>query len=243
VDGRAAAGPSTPARFNLRDLGGLRLDDGGSVRHGCLFRGASLHRLEPENRQELDSLGVHLAIDLRSPQEVARGMFVGDGVEVVNLPIFEVAPVFEDEIEDPAETLAETYVWMLEQGRDAIASIFALLAEPTNLPVVIYCAAGKDRTGVVCALILRLIGVKVDAVAGDYRLSQEPTQALKSWHERQVGSDRDPHPAAVYTAPEEAMRRFLDDVDGIYGSVAGYLGEIGVPTTETRIALRRSLVA
>lgn len=241
MKGDRAAISSLPARFNLRDLGGLPIEGGHVVRKGRILRGAGLHRVGAEHLPQFGHLGLRLAIDLRTPTEASRGVFAADGVKVVGLPLFEVAPTFEEDLADPAGTLAETYLWMLEQGRDSIAGIFALLAEPDNYPAVIYCAAGKDRTGVVCALMMRLIGVEADAVVADYELSDAPVRALRQWHQKQDPAGRDPNPAELYAAPGEAMRHFLEGVDGIYGSVDGYLADIGVPVAETRISIRTEL--
>jgi protein-tyrosine phosphatase len=231
-----------PARFNLRDLGGLPAVGGEVVRPGLLFRGAGLHRLEPEHLPHLDRLGIRLAIDLRTSREKRDGVLAADGVEVVGLPLFEVAPAFDPKLTDPVGVLAGTYLWMLEEGRDSIARIFELLAEPSGYPVVIYCAAGKDRTGVVCALILRLIGVDSDTVVADYVLSDAPARSLRAWHQEQEPARRDPNPVALYAAPGEAMRRFLDEVDVIYGSVDGYLAEVGVPVAAARTSIRGRLI-
>lgn len=230
------------ARFNLRDLGGLPVADGGRVRDGRLFRGAGLHRLEPDDLLRLEPLGLRTAIDLRSGEEAAAGTFAGPGADVRHLPIFEDNPVFDDVIEDAAVTLADVYMWMLGQGGASIAAVFELLAEPGSYPAVVYCAAGKDRTGIVCALVLDLIGVGREAIAADYARSEAAVAEMRRWAAARAPERRNLVPAEIYTAPAAAMRRFLESVEAAYGSVDGYLEEIGVAVAPTRAALREGLV-
>lgn len=230
-----------PERFNLRDLGGMPVSGGGQIRAGRLFRGASLHRLESEHRSVVTPLGLRLAIDLRTAEEVSHGKFA-EAESVLHLPLFEVSPVFAEPVEDPTAALCGAYLEMLDQGRRSIRTIFELLADPASYPAVLYCAAGKDRTGVVCALILRQVGVAADAVVEDYVLSDGPADALRRWRSTLMPDRRDPVPAAIYRAPAAAIERFLAALDDAYGSVDAYLEAIDVPVAEIVPTLRENLV-
>jgi protein tyrosine/serine phosphatase len=232
-----------PEHFNLRDLGGLPVAGGGRTRFGRLFRGASLHRLEGEDLALVDRLGFRLAIDLRTGSEVARGVFAAGAAATRHLPIFEVGPVFEEPIEDIGATLAETYAWMLEEGRGSIAAILELLAQPDSYPAVVYCAAGKDRTGTVCALVLRLVGVEPETIVADYERSDRPAAALRRHRAELAPGREDPVPAGIYRAPGEAMRAFLRRLDDDYGSAEGYLEAIGSGVAEIKAGLVAQLVA
>ena len=156
-----------PQRFNLRDLGGIPAADGREIARGRLYRGASMHRLEPEHLEAMAPLGIRTAIDLRSTDDVGISTFAGDGTAIRHLPIFEVGPKFEDPIDDIPGTLADAYIWMLDVGAPSIKGAIELLGEPGELPALVYCAAGKDRTGVVCAIVLTLAGAERDAVAAE----------------------------------------------------------------------------
>jgi protein-tyrosine phosphatase len=243
---RAATEPDPfaglPAHHNLRDLGGPRGAEGGAVRRGLLFRGASLHRLGPEQIEQLAPLGLRTAIDLRTSEQSAAGTYPGPDTRAHGLPIFERGPEFPERIEDPAATLTETYLWMLEQGRATIPRIFALLADPESYPAVVFCAAGKDRTGIVCALVLDQLGVGRAEIAADYALSDAPAEALRLRVAEVRGEEPDPVPAGIYRAPARAITDFFDALDQRFGSPAGYLEEIGVPLAEVRRSLRATLL-
>jgi protein-tyrosine phosphatase len=236
------ATPVLPQRFNFRDLGGAPTLDGRTVRKGRLFRGGSLNRIEAQEAIVASGLSFATAIDLRATAEFARGRYSGTQTETHHLPIFDQAPAFGGPIEDIAAKLAETYVWMLEVGQSSIAGGLELLCDPRNLPSIVYCAAGKDRTGVFCAIVLDLVGVGRDRIIEDYTLSDAPAQALRAWQAALPDSVPDPVPAGIYRAPDRAMRLFYDAVALRYGSLRGYLAQIDVPVGETAQALANNLL-
>jgi protein-tyrosine phosphatase len=235
--------PSLPSRFNLRDLGGTQAGDGRIVAPGRLFRGASMHQLEADHLDAMAPLRIRTAIDLRSSEEVGHGTFAGSAVPVRHLPIFEVGPTFSEPIEDVAQTLADAYLWMLSEGAGSIRTAIEVLGEPRDLPAVVYCAAGKDRTGVVIAIVLRLLGAEREVVAADYALSDEPAAALRAWHLDNGASPDQLAAAGVFRAPTAAMDLFLDSVNAEFGSLDGYLEGIGVDATAARAYLADALLA
>jgi protein-tyrosine phosphatase len=207
-----------------------------------LFRGASMHRLEPAHHELLADLEIATAIDLRTADEVAHGTYARVGATVHHLPMFAETPTFEEPIPDPAAALVDAYIWMLGEAGPAIGRALELLGDPGSYPAVVYCAAGKDRTGVLCAIVLDLLGVGRDEIAADYALSDGPAQALRSWRAGLDPSRRDPVPAGIYRAPADAMPRFFAAVDQRFGSLDAYLAEVGVPVDTTRAALRANLL-
>jgi protein-tyrosine phosphatase len=231
-----------PVHHNLRDLGGLSTSDGRRVRRGLLFRGASLHRLRPAQLALLAPLGLRTAIDLRTSAETEGGSFPDRAATVHGLPIFERSPEFPAAVDDPAVTLTETYLWMLEQGRETIPRIFTLLTEPTTYPTVIFCAAGKDRTGIVCALVLDQLGVDRAEIAADYALSDAPAQALRRRRVELGAVQQALVPAGIYRAPDRAILGFFDAVQARFGSPDDYLAGLGLPVAETRERLRDLLL-
>jgi protein-tyrosine phosphatase len=203
-----------------------------------------MHRLEDEHLEALAPLGIRTAIDLRSSEEIGAGTFVGSAAPVRHLPIFEIGPSFSDPVEGDAvaRTLADAYLWMLSEGPGSIRAALEVLGEPRELPAVVYCAAGKDRTGVVIALTLLLVGVEREAVAADYALSDEPAAALRAWHLDNGASPDQLAAAGVFRAPAEAMGLFLASLDREFGSLDGYLESIGLEVEATRARLADALL-
>jgi protein-tyrosine phosphatase len=239
----AAWAEQLPTYFNLRDLGGMTTGEGRTVRDGMLFRGASLHRLEPQHHELIAELEIATAIDLRTGEEVGHGTYSSVGATVHHLPMFAATPTFEEPIEDPATALVDAYLWMLGQAGPAIGAALELLADPESYPAVVYCAAGKDRTGVLIAIVLELLGVGRDQIAGDYARSDAPAQALREWRAALDPSRRDPVPAGIYRAPADALPRFFAALERRHGSLDAYLTDAAVPVEPTRTALRANLLA
>jgi protein-tyrosine phosphatase len=204
-----------------------------------------MHRLEADHLEAVAPLGIRTAIDLRTSEEVGGGTFAGSAAPVRHLPIFEVGPSFSEPVEGDAvaRTLADAYLWMLSEGAGSIRTALELLGEPRDLPAVVYCAAGKDRTGVVIALTLLLVGVEREAVAADYALSDEPAAALRAWHLDNGASPDQLAAAGVFRAPTEAMDLFLASLDQEFGSLDGYLESIGLDVDATRARLADALLA
>ena len=236
--------------FNARDLGGLVTVDGRRLRSGVVYRADGLHRLPPGEVERLAAAGIRTVVDLRTAAELEVApsfASVGD-IEVHHLPVLrEVWPrdQFGAEIDDdPVGFLVARYSEMLDEGRDAIAAVFALLADPARRPLAFHCSAGKDRTGVVAGLVLGLAGVPDDDIADDYASSAEAMAELAAWIRRyrpQAATSMDDQPAAFLSCPAPAMHGFLDIVRSHFGSVASYLASIGV-RDETVAAVLDALV-
>jgi protein-tyrosine phosphatase len=120
---------------------------------------------------------------------------------------------------------------MSESGAPAIASVFALLARSVRLPAVFHCSAGKDRTGVVAALVLAALGVDDDQIAGDYHLSAPAMDRLVAWitaHRPEVAEHMARQPRALLECPQDAILVFLHRLRRRHGGVESYLADIGV---------------
>lgn len=181
-------------------------------------------------------------IDLRTPFELRDARFPPlPELGARSLPMFQRLPDLPADV-DAGALMSDLYIRMLEIGSATIASVLEVLAEPEAYPVAFYCAAGKDRTGVMSAVVLRMLGVPPAEIARDYALSDAPVESLRLWIAENDPEREDPVPAGVYRAPEATMRNFLRRVDERYGSIDGYLGEIGVPGS-AREAVSRNLLA
>jgi protein tyrosine/serine phosphatase len=231
--------------FNFRDLGGYRTADGQHVQWRRVFRADGVHRL---SIADLAPFGIRTVVDLRTLGERdERGHFLHDEIVSHHLPMmertWEHAGVLPDM--DAADYLAARYVDMLETGPAALAGTMRLLADPAAVPLVFHCAAGKDRTGVVAAMLLSVLGVDDDTIATDYALSGTGTARFTEWlraERPEALADMQAAPTAFMASPIEAMHRFLRLVRDTHGSAEAYLAEIGVgPDVVTK--LRQNLLA
>jgi protein-tyrosine phosphatase len=234
------------AAFNVRDLGGYPTADGRQVRWRTLFRADGLHRLDADDLEVLAGHGLRTVIDLRTKDEIEkRGRFPVDGLEVDyrHLPLIQTlwAPDDLAVATSAHDFLIERYLVMLEEGAPAIVAALGLLSQPATLPAVFHCAAGKDRTGVLAAVVLRVLGVEPDVVAADYALSAMAMERMRAWFEAEVPDAMAKQPPEFMAAPAEAMLGFLDDLDRLHGSVVDYVRGIGV-TDDVLAALRAQLL-
>lgn len=224
--------------FNVRDLGGLPTVDGRTVRRGVAYRADGVHRLADDDLDVARRLGLQTVIDLRTADEVdKRGRFPVEAypVDWHHLPV--LRRIWSDDelaaYSGAADFLRDRYLDMLEEGGDAIAAAVALVAQ--GGPTLFHCAAGKDRTGVVAAVVLGLVGVPAEHIAADYHASAPAMGAFLDWVTVEFPQALDSmtsQPPEYLEAPPEAMYGFLAEVDERYGSVEGLAAELGVaPST------------
>lgn len=171
--------------FNLRDIGGYATADGREVRRHCVFRSAELCSLTDEDLDVIGALGIRVVVDLRSEHErVARPNRLPHGAEVI---VRESASQRGQPGESLEEQIAngtlpirdddlytETYVRLLDESLVGVLgrTLEAALDAPVR-PVLFHCAAGKDRTGLVAAVLLGLLGVDEATIVADYELTEQ----------------------------------------------------------------------
>ena len=228
---------------NFRDLGGYVGLEGTTVRWRRLFRSDSLHRLAAADLDRFAGLGVRAVIDLRRPYEIRRD---GRVPEEACPNYHHIHPEHTDwagidfaDGQSSARWLADRYLDMAREGSAGLVAVIGVIAE--SAPVVVHCLAGKDRTGVVCALTLALLGVADEDIAADYALTQLALPGMTRWLTQTVPEG---HilPAPCLEAPAEAMHLFLGGIRERYGSVEGYLVAAGLEDTQVA-ALRGHLLA
>lgn len=228
-------GPSFDSLHNFRDVGGCATAHGHAVRTGRLYRSDMLVKLSVDELPRFDDLGIRTVIDLRRPAEVAELGRIADasGRRYVNIaprhPLWDESTY--DEAAGPNRYLADRYLELVDLGSEGIGQAITAIADDGAAPTVVHCFAGKDRTGVVVALTLALVGVGDDAIGDDYARS-----------ERWVSQASPPKmPAHWGLAPRAAMALFLADLRGRYGSVEHYAAIAGVGDAEIA-ALRAHLL-
>jgi protein-tyrosine phosphatase len=215
---------------NLRDIGGYQTTDGRHTRWRVIYRSGALDRLSQSAANWLIDNGLKTVIDLRAGFELveAPDVFAGsDRVRYRRLPLFD-APLPADV---PPPSLVDGYRRILFQCAPRIRAIFDELLQPDGLPAVIHCAGGKDRTGVVIALLLAAVGVANDDIVDDYALTaasfdQDFVVAARNYAQARGWSLE--RTREQWTCPPQVMRDMLAEVDRRYGSREGYLLNIGL---------------
>ncbi|WP_244871838.1 tyrosine-protein phosphatase [Catellatospora sp. TT07R-123] len=209
---------------NFRDLGGYRTADGRTVAWGRLYRSDTLGKFDDDDWAAFLALGVRTVIDLRYPWEIERGgrvrehdSFTWHNLSVEHRPYKQASQGPEV---DPVPFLAGKYAEVAEDGVAELATALRLIAGEGDGPLVFHCYAGKDRTGIVAALVLSLLDVPEDVIVADFALTGLITEHLVADITARMG--RPPVWPGYGRAPEGVMRLFLADLTERYGSVRGY---------------------
>jgi len=224
---------------NVRDIGGYRTMDGRYVRWGRYYRTGALGDATPDDLIYLEQMRVKCICDLRSDEEVAdKPNRLPPDIQQIHDPVqaqihradryrllFMKRPHLE-------ELVVQLYTEIIiEQNADVIGRILRQAAEAEHLPVIIHCTAGKDRTGIVTALLLLVLGVPLDVVAADYSLSNYDYDNFYAFAERSTRSmaflgftPDDVQPLLLANA--QTMVRTVDYINQRYGSVESYLQDM-----------------
>jgi protein-tyrosine phosphatase len=219
--------------LNFRDLGGYPTDDGRTVRWQRLYRSDALHHLSAADVARVrDELGIGTVIDLRSTAELrgeGRGPLAAEPIGFHHLPLFD-GEQSRPESWPALATLADRYFLLAELAKAPIARLIALLSGADG-PAVYHCAAGKDRTGVVSAVLLGLLGVPDEVIVADYAATQENLDAIieRLMAAKGYQSMLAALPPDTLHAEAETMIAFLTRIRQRYGSMRGYTRGAGVP--------------
>lgn len=220
---------SVGATVNLRDVGGYPVRGGGRTRWGRLLR-SDAARFGGPDHAGLAALGLRTVVDLRD--DVER--------DALDTGLDEVVPRVLHRPLDPRPLLPGTprgamrlgalYVALVRERGARIAAIVRELAEPGALPALVHCAAGKDRTGVVIALVLGAVGVPDDVVVADYALTADYLTAEFFAGLPRLSGATDPDDATLRSADPASMAAMVSSVTDSHGSSRSYLLDHGVPS-------------
>ena len=244
---------------NVRDVGGMAAADGRQIAAGRLLRGDDLNDLSPADVDLLvTQIGLTTVIDLRSPAEVRdRGpgpLSRAGRVRHVHhsllpeLGLADVAGAMEERIDRAraryrGDLRCGLYLGYLEERPAQVAAAVRDIARAGG-PVMVHCAAGKDRTGVIVAMALTACGVRRDAVIADYAATAErigPLLArLRGTEVYAAGLDREP--TADHVPRAATMAAFLDQLEARFGGVLRWLSGHGIAADDVRM-LRAGLLA
>jgi protein-tyrosine phosphatase len=225
--------------LNFRDLGGYHTADGRTTRWGRLFRSDVGQPLSASDIDLLRTLGVATVIDLRSPVEVERtasALRVDPSIRFVNTSVLSNDGLIERREESTFDEgyLARRYLHYLEVGGDAFTRAFAEMAVYENYPLVFNCFLGKDRTGVLAALVLSCLTVERDEIVADYALTATRVpyivEKLRGVPVYRDTIDRtDP---VMLDANAHTMMSFLEELDRRFGGARSWALGAGVSPGE-----------
>lgn len=233
--GRRHISPLTGA-YNFRDLGGLPASHGRQVRSGVLFRSDTLQSLTDADVERLvGQLGIELVVDLRIGTEAVaegRGPLAAATVCYLNAPLRDL-PVSDL---PPREQSLQFYLEHLASPSPTLSTLIRTMAALAGRPTILHCAAGKDRTGLVTALVLRLLDVEDEDIVADYLATAHNlpriVERFRGWpryrdHMAAV-------PPEVYEAHEHTIRGFLRGLDEGYGGADGWARSRGIDDAALR---------
>ncbi len=223
--------------MNVRDLGGLPTAGGGTTASGSVIRSDNVGDLTEIGWRSLADHGVVRIVDLRWPVEREGEKPPPVDVEVVHVPLLgetlDEEYVAElnaslDASDDVADHYAWSYVDFLERFRDRVGLALGAVAGVEGT-VVVHCAGGKDRTGLISALLLRLADVDTAVIAADYAVSEENLAPNgPAWIEGGADEIERERRRKLMRTPAEAMAQTLAELESRYGTVEEYLRSAGL---------------
>ena len=219
--------------LNVRDLGGHHLVAGGSTRYGRIVRADSVRQLTDDGWDALVAYGVRTVVDLRMPSEREEDSPGDPPVEVVHAPFLREREQAEwDEIhaigaaagDDHVAGTRDVYLALLDSSREEVAAALTAVAAASEGGVLVHCQAGKDRTGLVTALLLDLAGAERRSIADDYALSGTMlAEMLADWVDEASDDAERARRTRLSATPAAAMLEVLRELDARHGGARGFL--------------------
>ncbi len=225
-----------PGVTNLRDTGGYPAGNGSLTRWGTLLRSGTMNGLNPDQSDPLQRIGLRTIVDLRRPSEIHNDP-QPPLISETGTASYHNVSLLTDDIEAARKAnnylLPDIYRAMIDTAQSEVAETIGILAEPNAFPALVRCTAGKDRTGIIIALLLRVAGVPDDTIVYDYALSQKSmeTEEFINFQQAHIlarGNDWDFYQRNFLISPADFMRDALTHIDQEYGSACGYMQAIGV---------------
>lgn len=223
--------PGLEGAYNFRDLGGLPTDDGKRTVSGAIFRSDALEQLTGDDVHTLcEVIGVGSVIDLRAHVETAgtRPSWARDTtLDFVSLPLDDAWTDWGTLDDEGRRTLlARKYLSYLDAAAQNVVTAVELIAENARKrrPTIFHCAVGKDRTGVLTAILLGVLGVTREAIVADYLVTQgNMGRLLERLKQSELYRKRvETNPAEVYLAEEHTITTFLDALDERFDGPAAW---------------------
>jgi protein-tyrosine phosphatase len=237
--------------LNVRDLGGHGIEDGRETLYGAVVRADSVRQLTDAGWQAAVDYGIRTVIDLRGDHELEADPPAELPVDVLHVPFMEENEAAFAEVEEIARAAAEAagdvanrtrdvYLVFLEHFKHNVVAAMRAVARAPEGGIVVHCVGGKDRTGLLTALLLHLAGVDAEQIGADYALSEERLRPRhEAWlAEAETEAERE-RVRRIAQAPAETMVGVLAELEQRYGSVEAYLRSAGLTDEELELARAR----
>lgn len=218
--------------LNVRDLGGHPTEDGGETRMRAVVRADSVRQLTAAGWMQLADYGIRTIVDLRRQSELAHDSQSELPVDAVHVPFLDDVSLEQQvaiaelwlNAPDAVAATRDGYLEMLERYPANAAAAITAVARAREGGVLVHCLGGKDRTGLVAALLLRLAGVGVEEIAADYELSARNLRPmLEEWIEGAGDDGEREFRERLAGSPAEAMAEVLERLELQHGDVRAYL--------------------
>ena len=217
---------------NVRDLGGYPTEDGKRTKYKAFLRGDSLNGLTGKDRAFLAEYGVTLVIDLRSSKETKMNPDHIDKreMEYLNVPLLDQiqSTLLKGKMPDD---MSEMYIGLVENSKDGLKEVFTRMVNERGV-ILYHCTAGKDRTGIITMLLLKLAGVADDTVLADYAISETYMKETFERQRKMVEAAGIKAPDYVFRSKPEYMQKLMEYIAGKYGTAKGYLESLGLSEEE-----------
>ena len=219
---------------NFRDAGGWSTTDGSIMRRNWLYRSDDPVRVTATGRSTVVDLGLAAVVDLRQHLQFIRTPGFVDPETTFHRPL--VDRVID--MDDPPpltrpEHITDVYEAMIERSRDQIGEVLGIIGDRVGSgPVLVHCAFGKDRTGIIVALVQAAIGVPSESIADEYHRSDEPSRQRRDWMLAEPLTDDPPihrPPAYLFSAPRRGMELLLERALDAHGTLLAWFDSFPVP--------------
>lgn len=223
-----------PCIHNLRDLGGYRAKDGRSVAWRQLYRGGEpLHATREDVDRLIEATGLASVLDLRSEVEISREsveLLTGAGIRYHNVSLMTGGnrnPDPDGDIFNRYTNMGQFYVFLLHdaQFRERLVEALEIVAAAENRPLLFHCTVGKDRTGVLAAFVLSLLGVRDEDIIADYAMTAPSMAAFldRLKDDPEMAYMVEALPGYFWEAAPESMALLLTNIRKEYGSARDYV--------------------
>jgi protein-tyrosine phosphatase len=234
---------------NARDLGGYLTEKGQQTRWRAFVRTDHLQQWTPQTQQAFIDYGVKLIIDLRDPYELLEhpsNFCQSQAVTYLNVPVFTDELHLSERFRTMEENMFDRvvmYKFTIDECSAQLGKVLTTIADYNAQTTVFHCYAGKDRTGLIAALLLSLVGVPDHLIAADYELTNEYlADRIALWRTKAIAAAEDMERfESIHNYQPRIMLETLQHIREQHNSIPNYLRVCGVSDAQMNV-LRGMLI-